>query len=129
MDTGHLTPDDITGKAKEFTGEIEQVPPMYSAVKHKGKPLYKYARKDRVIERQPRKVVIKEFEITSVNLPEVGFRVLCSKGTYIRTLANDFGESLGVGAYLKTLRRTKIGSYDIKDSEELDGFIAKNKKG
>jgi tRNA pseudouridine55 synthase len=129
MDTGHLTPDDITGKAKEFTGEIEQVPPMYSAVKHKGKPLYKYARKDRVIERQPRKVVIKEFEITSVNLPEVGFRVLCSKGTYIRTLANDFGESLGVGAYLKALRRTKIGSYDIKDSEELDGFIAKNKKG
>ena len=91
--------------------------------KHKGKPLYKYARKDQEIERSPRAVNIKEFEITNISLPEVHFRVSCSKGTYIRTLANDFGESLGVGAYLKELRRTRIGSYDVKNSQEPDEFI------
>lgn len=118
-----ITEEQIKLTAEKFTGEIEQLPPMYSAVKHKGRPLYKYARKDKEIERTARKVLISEFEILKINLPEVTFRVSCSKGTYIRTLANDFGESLGVGAYLKELRRTKIGEYDIENSEELDKLI------
>ena len=118
-----ITEVQIRLTAVKFTGEIEQLPPMYSAVKHKGRPLYKYARKDKEIERTARKVLISEFEILKINLPEVTFRVSCSKGTYIRTLANDFGDSLGVGAYLKELRRTKIGEYDIENSEELDKLI------
>lgn len=118
-----ITEEQILLTAEKFTGEIEQMPPMYSAIKHKGRPLYKYARKDKEIERQARKVLISEFEILKINLPEVTFRVSCSKGTYIRTLANDFGDSLGVGAYLKELRRTKIGEYDIENSEELDKLI------
>lgn len=117
----------ISEAAKKFTGEIEQIPPMYSAIKHKGKPLYKYAAKGFEIERSPRKVIIKEFDITNISLPEVSFRVLCSKGTYIRALANDFGESLGTGAYLKELRRTKIGSYNIDDAIKLEEFLAYEK--
>ncbi len=109
--------------AKLFIGEIDQIPPMYSAIKHKGKPLYKYARKNKEVERLSRKVTIKEFEIKDISLPEVSFRVLCSKGTYIRVLVNDFGEKLGTGAYLKDLRRTRIGEHDIKDSITLDKFL------
>jgi tRNA pseudouridine55 synthase len=122
-----LTEEIISGKTAEFTGEIQQVPPMFSAIKHKGKPLYKYAVKGSEIKREPRTVVIKEFEITSFNLPEVSFRVLCSKGTYIRSLVNDFGESLGTGAYLKELRRTKIGSYDVKDAMKLEELLEAEK--
>jgi tRNA pseudouridine55 synthase len=96
---------------------------MYSAVKHGGKPLYKFARKGREIERKPRRVIIKSFEIIEVKLPEVSFRVLCSKGTYIRSLVNDFGVKLGVGAYLKELRRTKIGEFDINKSVTLEEFF------
>ena len=118
-----ITEEQILQTAEKFTGEIEQLPPMYSAVKHKGRPLYKYARKDKEVERTARKVLIKEFEILKISLPEVTFRVSCSKGTYIRTLANDFGELLGVGAYLKELRRTKIGEYDVENSEELDKLV------
>ncbi|HEY3250509.1 MAG TPA: tRNA pseudouridine(55) synthase TruB [Ignavibacteria bacterium] len=120
--TSHLTADLIKNTVKAFLGEIEQTPPMFSAVKYKGKPLYKFARKGAELERKPRMVSIKEFEIGNVNLPEVSFRVLCSKGTYIRTLVNDFGEKLGVGAYLKELRRTKIGVYDIGSSITLEQF-------
>ena len=123
ISTEGITEEQVINTAKEFEGEIEQLPPMYSAVKFKGKPLYKYARKDREIERSPRKVEIKEFEIAKTEVPEVHFRVLCSKGTYIRTLVSDFGEKLGVGAHLKELRRTKIGSYSIADSEGLDELI------
>lgn len=115
--------DSVRKTVEYFLGEIEQVPPMYSAIKHKGKPLYKYARKNKVIERLPRKIFIKEFEIAKISLPEVAFRVVCSKGTYIRSLVNDFGEKLGTGAYLKELRRTRIGSYDIKDSIKLNNFL------
>lgn len=114
----------IIDTAKMFTGEIEQTPPMYSALKHKGKPLYMYAVKGQEIERSPRKVFIKEFDITKISLPEVSFRVLCSKGTYIRSLANDFGESLGTGAYLKELRRTKIGNYNICDAVTLEEILS-----
>lgn len=123
----HITGDLIHEAVKSFTGEITQVPPMYSAVKHKGKPLYKLARKGKELERTPRTVLIREFEIEDVSLPEVKFRVLCSKGTYIRTLVSDLGDKLGVGAHLKELRRLKIGKYDIKDSITVDEFIARNK--
>jgi tRNA pseudouridine55 synthase len=113
----------VLEKAKEFIGVIQQIPPMYSAVKHQGKPLYKYARKKIEIERKPRKVYVKDFQIESISLPEVKFRIVCSKGTYIRTLVNDFGESLGTGAYLRSLRRTRIGEYEIKNSITLDDFL------
>lgn len=123
----HLTGEVIKKAVAGFLGESEQVPPMYSAVKHKGKPLYKLARKGQELEREPRLVNIKEFEVTSVKLPEVSFRVLCSKGTYIRTLISDLGETLGTGAYLKELRRTKIGEFDIKDSITVEEFISRNR--
>ena len=119
----HVSEEQLMQNVKVFLGEIQQVPPMYSAIKYKGKPLYKLARKGMEIERKPRTVVIREFVIERVNLPEVEFRVLCSKGTYIRTLVNDFGESLGTGAYLKELRRLKIGEYDVKDSITIEEFI------
>ena len=119
----NISEEIINETAKKFTGEIEQVPPMYSAIKHKGKPLYKYAVKGQEIERNARNVFIKEFDITKISLPEVSFRVLCSKGTYIRTLANDFGLSLGTGAYLKELRRTKVGSYNICDAVKLEEIL------
>ncbi len=123
----HITSDRIIETVKDFTGEIQQLPPMYSAVKHKGKPLYKFARQGKELERTLRTVSIKEFEIKSINLPEVEFRVVCSKGTYIRTLVSDFGDKLEAGAYLKELRRLKIGSYDVKDSITVEDFINKHK--
>jgi tRNA pseudouridine55 synthase len=122
----HITEENIKDNVKGFLGELQQIPPMYSAVKHKGKPLYKMARKGIVMERAPRNINIKEFEITAVDMPRVDFRVNCSKGTYIRTLVSDFGERLGTGAYLKELRRTRIGDYDIKDSITVDDFIIRN---
>lgn len=123
----HLAEKDIRDTASEFIGEMQQIPPMFSAVKHKGKPLYKYARKGKDLERSPRNVIIREFEITSVNIPVVSFRILCSKGTYIRSLVNDFGEKLGVGAYLKELRRTRIGEFNVRNSLTLDQFLSKYK--
>jgi len=121
-----ITEELITETAKTFLGETTQLPPMYSAVKFKGKQLYKYARKDKEVERVLRTVHIKEFEIQNIQLPEISFRISCSKGTYIRTIANDFGEKLGVGAYLGELRRTKIGMYDVKNARTLDEFVAIN---
>ncbi|MFI5212277.1 MAG: tRNA pseudouridine(55) synthase TruB [Ignavibacteria bacterium] len=122
----HITEERIKDNVKGFLGDLQQIPPMFSAVKHKGKPLYKMARKGIVMERAPRNINIKEFEITAVDMPRVDFRVNCSKGTYIRTLVSDFGEKLGTGAYLKELRRTRIGDYDIKDSITVDDFIIRN---
>jgi tRNA pseudouridine55 synthase len=126
-DISHITEAQVHDCAEKFRGEIQQVPPMYSAVKFKGQPLYKMARKGKTMERLPRTVNIKEFEITSVDLPEVSFRVLCSKGTYIRSLVSDFGDELETGAYLKELRRTKIGEFDIKDSITVEEFINRNR--
>lgn len=125
-DVSGITDEMILDNVKSFLGEIEQTPPMYSAVKHKGRPLYKYARKDVEIVRKVRKVMITEFEIQKIEMPEVTFRVKCSKGTYIRTLANDFGDKLGTGAYLKDLRRLKIGEYDVRDSIALEEFLKDN---
>jgi len=124
--TDNISGDRILSAANSLKGEIEQIPPMYSAIKHKGKPLYKYARKNKEVERTPRKIFIKEFEIRRIDLPVVCFKVSCSKGTYIRTLVNDFGEMLGTGAYLKELRRTRIGPFDVMDSFKLDDFLSAN---
>ena len=113
----------ILGTRDSFLGEIEQVPPMYSALKHKGKSLYKYARKGVEVKREPRKVFIEKFEITKIDLPEIHFEVVCSKGTYIRVIADDFGKKLGCGGYLKKLRRTKIGDYSVEDALKINEFI------
>ena len=110
--------EDIERVRKSFLGETEQIPPMYSAIKHKGKPLYKFARKGREIERSTRKITISEFEIKRINDTELRFRISSSKGTYIRSIANDFGERLGVGGYLKELRRTRIGNFKLEEFKE-----------
>lgn len=106
----------------KFLGEIEQIPPAYSAVKFKGRKLYEFARKGIEVKLEPRKVLIKELKITGINMPEVSFMVTCSKGTYIRQLSSDIGSALGCGAYLSRLRRTRSGNFVIKDAitvEEL----------
>ncbi len=104
---------------QSFIGKQLQIPPMYSAVKHSGKPLYKFARKGRTIEREPREIFISDIEITAVQLPLVHFRIVCSKGTYIRALVDDCGKKLGCGAYLKELRRTRIGHYSVADALQI----------
>jgi len=111
---------------KTFLGDIKQIPPMYSALKQNGKRLYKLARKGVEVERQPRDVTIYDFEITRVELPEIDFRIKCSKGTYIRVIANDFGEKLNCGGYLKSLRRDAIGVYSVKDALTVDEFMKMN---
>ena len=119
IDNVKVTDEEIESVRKTFLGEVEQMPPMFSAIKHNGKPLYKLARAGKEIERKSRKIVISEFEIKKVSESELKFRISSSKGTYIRSIANDFGERLGVGGYLKELRRTRIGKYDLSglDSE------------
>jgi tRNA pseudouridine55 synthase len=114
----------LTETTKGFKGKISQVPPMHSAIRVGGKRAYEFARKDQEIELKPREVEVKEFEITSVNLPEVSFRIVCSKGTYIRSIARDFGNQLGVGAYLSELCRTRIGSFHLKDALTIDEVTA-----
>lgn len=116
----NITTDLIRSKTAEFTGEILQTPPIHSAIKQKGKPVYLMARKGIDVVLEPRKIIIKEFEITDVDLPKVFFRVVCSTGTYIRSLANDFGVALGCGAYLSELRRTRIGDFLVSDATTLE---------
>lgn len=111
--TEHVTEKLIEETIEKFKGEVEQIPPIFSALKKDGKRLYEFARKGQDVAIKPRKVVIEEFEITRFSLPELDFRVVCSKGTYIRSLAHDFGKALQSGGYLSQLRRTKIGSYDV----------------
>jgi tRNA pseudouridine55 synthase len=120
-----LNDDLIFSTRDHFLGDIQQVPPMYSALKVKGKKLYDLARKGKEIERKPRDIHISKFEITGINVPEIHFEINCSKGTYIRVIANDFGEKLGCGAVLSSLRRTKIGNYDVKDALTVEEFINK----
>jgi len=115
-DFSHLTKEEIEHASKQFIGEIQQVPPIHSAIKVGGQPVYKLARKGKEIQLEPRIVVIKKFEISTINLPVVEFRVVCSTGTYIRSLANDFGAALGVGGYLSQLCRTRIGNFHVKDA-------------
>ena len=105
-----------------FLGEIEQIPPMYSAVKIKGKKLYNLARKGKSIERKPRKVLIERFEIERIDLPDIHFTITCSKGTYIRVIADDFGKMLNNGGILLELRRTGIGDFRVDDAIKIDMF-------
>lgn len=119
-----ITESQIRELTSRFTGTIEQVPPIHSAIKKDGKRAYELARKGAEIVLQPRTITITEFEITQVTLPEVHFRVTCSTGTYIRSLAHDFGTALGCGGYLQALRRTKIGDFDVTDALEPQGWQA-----
>lgn len=112
----HVTEEMILETTQQFTGIIQQVPPIHSAIKKDGKRAYELARKGEEIVLNARTVTISEFEVTKIALPEVHFRVACSTGTYIRSLANDFGEALGCGGYLKELRRTKIGAFTVDDA-------------
>lgn len=111
-----ITEQQIAEVTKQFTGDIMQLPPIHSAIKKEGKRAYEYARAGKEIKLEPRPVQITEFEITAIQLPEVHFRVVCSTGTYIRSLAHDFGQALGCGAYLQELRRTKIGEFSVDDA-------------
>jgi tRNA pseudouridine55 synthase len=119
FDTGHITEEQIKNACKQFIGDIQQYPPAHSAVKIDGERLYEKARRGEDVERRLRNVTINEFEITSTALPEINFRVVCSKGTYIRSLVNDFGKALNNGAYLSKLRRTRSGDYKIDDAWEV----------
>jgi tRNA pseudouridine55 synthase len=114
-----LTEDQIRNHCKNFIGDLEQYPPAHSAVKVDGERLYLKARRGETVELKTRKVSIREFEVTRIELPEVDFRVVCSKGTYIRSLVYDFGKSLNNGAYLSKLRRTKSGDFHIDDAYEV----------
>ncbi|MEP7145444.1 MAG: tRNA pseudouridine(55) synthase TruB [bacterium] len=118
IDDLNITDEEVENVRKSFLGETGQMPPMYSAVKHKGKPLYKLARKGKEVERRSRNIFISEFEIRRLSENELFFRISSSKGTYIRSIANDFGEKLGVGGYLKTLKRTRIGKFRLDDFEK-----------
>ncbi len=109
----HITPEAIHKATKNFIGVVQQKPPVFSALKKDGKRLYEYAREGQEVQINTRDVTIDEFEITRIELPEIDFRVVCSKGTYIRSLAYDFGVSLHSGAHLSSLRRTKIGTYNV----------------
>lgn len=122
-----LTPEIIHEATKQFTGELQQLPPIHSAIKQNGKPIYELARKGVEVKVEPRKVFIKTFEITSIELPVVHFRVECSTGTYIRSLANDFGAALGVGGYMSSLCRTRIGEFKLEDAYGMEDFIEKVK--
>ena len=115
-----VTEADVTKAAAEFVGEIMQIPPMVSAVKINGKKLYQLAREGKTVERQPRKITIYDMEITDTALPKVQLRVTCSGGTYIRTLINDIGEKLGVGAYMSALERQAVGSFDLAHALPLE---------
>jgi tRNA pseudouridine55 synthase len=121
--TSHITPELIQETTLQFIGEIDQKPPVFSAIKKDGKRLYEHARAGEEVEISSRKTTIYEFEITQINLPNIDFRVTCSKGTYIRSLAYDFGSALQSGAHLSALRRTKIGDYDVKNACIPEQFL------
>nr|WP_262917537.1 tRNA pseudouridine(55) synthase TruB [Aestuariivivens sediminicola] len=127
----HIDEQLINAAAKTFIGDIEQYPPVFSAVKKDGKRLYEFARAGEAVSVEARKVNISEFEILKIDMPSeadnasinVDFRVVCSKGTYIRSLANDFGKALDSGAYLSALRRTKIGDFTVEDAITIEAFV------
>ena len=122
-DISAITVEQLNETTRMFIGEIQQVPPIYSAIKKDGVALYELARRGVDVELKPRTITIKEFEITSVELPFVYFKVVCSTGTYIRSLAHDYGAALGCGAYLSALRRTKIGEHLVDNAVGIEGFI------
>lgn len=124
----HITPDLIISTSKQFIGEIEQYPPAHSAIKIKGKRAYEYARKGLVPDIKPKQVLIHKFEIIDVTLPTIKFKAVCSKGTYIRSLAYDFGKALKSGAHLSSLRRINIGAFDVSKALDINEFCASIKE-
>ena len=122
--TEHVTDDIIRKTVHQFLGEIDQKPPVFSAIKKDGIRLYEHARNGVEVEIATRKTTIHEFEITRIALPEVDFRIVCSKGTYIRSIAYDFGKALSSGAHLTALRRTKIGDYNVENGLDINDFEA-----
>jgi len=118
-----LTEADLETVLAKFRGDLQQIPPMVSAIKHQGTPLYKLARKGQTVEREPRLVHIYDLRMLKLELPHVHLRVACSKGTYVRTLCHDIGEMLGCGAHLAGLRRTRSGRFDVKDAKPLDELL------
>lgn len=124
-DTSGITPDAIRDAARQLTGEVTQVPPIYSAIRVNGERLYEKARRGETTEIKSRQVTVSVFEVDTTRFPEVDFRIVCSKGTYIRSLVRDLGLLLDNGAYMSALRRTRIGSFRIDDADSLDTFIAR----
>ncbi|WP_342265287.1 tRNA pseudouridine(55) synthase TruB [Cardinium endosymbiont of Philonthus spinipes] len=124
----HITEEMVKAAAATFVGPLMQIPPIYSAVKVDGKRAYKMARKGEEARLQPRSITIHDFSIMSIALPSITFKVVCSKGTYIRRLAYDLGEKLGVGGYLHGLCRTQIGSYCLDNAYTLEGLLGTNSR-
>lgn len=122
-DISSITENHIRSATEKFLGSIQQIPPLYSAIKVAGKRAYELARKGKEIELKAREVFIREFEITSIEMPMIGFRVVCSKGTYIRSLARDFGDALGTVAHLSELCRTRIGNFKLADALTIDQVL------
>ena len=120
----YLTENDLEAARLPFIGEIEQVPPAHSAVQVNGQRAYKLARQGKAVDIKSRTVTISTLEFTRIDLPEIDFRVVCTKGTYIRSLVRDLGEKLGVGAYLKNLCRTRIGEHTLAEAHSLDEFLS-----
>ena len=118
----HITEEQIKAATKQFVGAILQMPPQHSAIKKDGKRLYESARQGIEVKVDPRPITIKSFEITHIDLPKIDFKVVCSTGTYIRSLVKDFGDALGVGAYMSALRRTKIGAFNVEDAMQWENL-------
>ncbi len=118
----HITNEAIYAVTKQFTGAINQFPPIYSAIKKEGVALYELARRGETVELSARPITIYQFEITNIALPSIKFKVVCSTGTYIRSLAHDVGQALGCGGYLSSLRRTKIGEFTVEDAIDLNSI-------
>lgn len=129
MPTEHITEEQIRNATSAFTGEILQIPPAHSAIKQDGKRVYELARQGKEVILEPRKLTISEFVIEKIGMPVVHLKVVCSTGTYIRSLANDFGKALGCGAYLSRLCRTRIGNFSVKDAMSIEAFEQKFKAG
>lgn len=123
----HITHETLLEAVKQLTGTIEQYPPIYSAVKMGGERLYKKARRGETVEIKPRTVTVSEFEVDNTHFPEVSFRIVCSKGTYIRSLVRDVGMLLNSGAYMSELCRTRIGNFWLKDANEIEEYVARKR--
>jgi tRNA pseudouridine55 synthase len=121
--TDHITEEQVHAAAEKFCGVQLQMPPVFSAVKQRGVPVYRKARRGMKVELQPREIVVHQFRITQITMPMVEFEIVCSKGTYIRALARDFGDALGSGAHLFSLRRTAIGKHQVTDAWQLDDLL------
>lgn len=121
--TDHISEEMIYKVANNLTGTLQQIPPVYSAIRMDGQRVYKKARKGETVEMKPREINVAVFEVESIHFPAVNFRIVCSKGTYIRSLVRDFGLHLQSGAYLSELRRTRIGNFHIKDAQTIEQFV------